>query len=270
LQGLKKVEKKKFIEYKKRLEDLDLDSSLYNYFHSLIEEVEREYKIATQARYKGLDPEKEPESIFTWDMAERIEGMIKIHGIADAIRNFSTLSREELAFKLVDMLMEGKFGTYRREDLVDIAVRLAVAILTEGMTVAPLDGIKKVIIKRGRYGEYLSIYYAGPIRSAGGTEAGLSIVYADYIRKKLGLSKYVPTEQEVYRYQQGERKKRTNWQIISEELYYDKVSEHDYDKIAMEQIWENIKRTHKSMTDKSRVIADALLLYYAAYLLQGE
>lgn len=198
--GLKKVEKKKFIEYKKRLEDLDLDSPLYNYFHNLIEEVEREYEIAARARSKGIDPEKEPESIFTWDMAERIEGMIKIQGVADAIRNFSTLSREELAFKLVDMLMEGKFGTYRREDLVDVAVRLAVAILTEGMTVAPLDGIRKVIIKRGRYGEYLSIYYAGPIRSAGGTEAGLSIVYADYIRKKLGLSKYVPTEQEVYRY----------------------------------------------------------------------
>jgi DNA polymerase III alpha subunit len=75
------------------------------------------------------------------------------------------------------------------------------------------------------------------------------------------------TKQEVYRYQQGERKKKANWQMLSEELYSHNVNKYGYDKIAMAQIWENIKRAHKSMTDKSRVIAEALTLYYATYLL---
>jgi len=183
-----------------RLNNVKLNTPLYNYFHSIIEKVEKEYIIAKKARSKKIDPDTKPESIFTWDMAERIEYLISLKGIAEYIRKYSSYTREELAFKLIDMLLRGVFGNYSRDQLAEIAVRLSVAVLTEGMTVAPVEGIRKVIIKRGKYGEYLSIYYAGPIRSAGGTEAGLSIIYADYIRKQLGLSKYIPSEQEVYRY----------------------------------------------------------------------
>jgi DNA polymerase II large subunit len=46
----------------------------------------------------------------------------------------------------------------------------------------------------------LAIYFSGPIRSAGGTDMGLILVVADYVRRLLGLSRYKATEQEARRF----------------------------------------------------------------------
>jgi len=194
------VEKREFDIFRNKVRNLPIDAELHKYFINIIDESEREFHIALKARERKFDPDNKPESIFVWNMSERIEKIIGIKGLSEYIESYSNLSREGLALKLVNMLIDGEFGIYSREKIADLSIRLVMAILTEGMTVAPLDGIKKVVIKRGSYGEYLSIYYAGPIRSAGGTEAGLSIIFADYIRKKLGLLRYIPTEQEMYRY----------------------------------------------------------------------
>jgi DNA polymerase II large subunit len=35
--------------------------------------------------------------------------------------------------------------------------------------------------------KYLAIYFAGPIRSAGGTEQALILIIGDHIRRRLGL-----------------------------------------------------------------------------------
>jgi len=48
--------------------------------------------------------------------------------------------------------------------------------------------------------KYLAIYYAGPIRSAGGTEQALTLVIGDFIRRLLGLDRYKPTEEEIARF----------------------------------------------------------------------
>ena len=45
-----------------------------------------------------------------------------------------------------------------------------------------------------------SVSYAGPMRSAGGTEAGFSLVIADVTAKKLGLSNYRATTAEIDRF----------------------------------------------------------------------
>ena len=191
---------KKLREFKKRITSLPIDGTLKNYFNQILNEFAEEYKIAISARSKKLDPDIYPEAEIVWDMAERIENFIGIEGIADFIRNNKNLDRETLALKIIDQIIDGQLGIYDRQELADLAIRAGMAVLTEGMTVAPLDGIKQVLIKRGQYGEYLSIYYAGPIRSAGGTEAGLSIVLADYVRKKLGIPKFIASEDHVYRY----------------------------------------------------------------------
>ena len=47
---------------------------------------------------------------------------------------------------------------------------------------------------------YLAVYFAGPIRSAGGTAAALAVLIADYIRISLGLDPYKPTDTEIERY----------------------------------------------------------------------
>ncbi|MFH0926950.1 MAG: DNA polymerase II large subunit, partial [Candidatus Micrarchaeota archaeon] len=47
---------------------------------------------------------------------------------------------------------------------------------------------------------YLAVYFAGPIRSAGGTVAAQAVVLADLARKHFGIGKYRPTETEIERY----------------------------------------------------------------------
>ncbi|MDE2588489.1 MAG: DNA polymerase II large subunit, partial [Patescibacteria group bacterium] len=74
---------------------------------------------------------------------------------------------------------------------LDLAVRVGLAIVTEGVTIAPLQGISEVKIKKNADGtEYLSVSFAGPIRSAGGTEAASTMLIADHVRKIAGLDKY--------------------------------------------------------------------------------
>src|SRR3989304_6205090 len=48
--------------------------------------------------------------------------------------------------------------------------------------------------------EYLSPYYSGPVRSAGGTGAAFSLVIIDHLREIFGFAKYDPTEDEMKRY----------------------------------------------------------------------
>jgi len=194
------VEDRNFQEYKRKVDDLPLGDDLKSYFQSLINEVEREYNLALEAKKVSEDPNDYPEIQFVWDMAERIEKLLGIEGVADFIRKNKNLSREELALKSIDHLVNGEFGSLDSNELVEIGVRLPLAILTEGMTVAPLDGIKKAVVKRIGYRSFLSVYYAGPIRSAGGTETGLSVIFADYLRRKLGIDEYRASKQEIYRF----------------------------------------------------------------------
>ncbi|MEM0129805.1 MAG: DNA polymerase II large subunit, partial [Thermoplasmata archaeon] len=49
---------------------------------------------------------------------------------------------------------------------------------------------------------YVELYFAGPIRAAGGTAQALSVLLADIIRRDLGLAAYRPTREEIGRYQE--------------------------------------------------------------------
>ncbi len=198
------AEKIDFDRLKEKVKKFNFSKLLEDYFLSILSSIEDLYAIAVEARKRGIDPEPNVETFFTWDMAERVERLLsinglKVEGVSKFIRENRSLSRERLALLAIDKLLEGEFGSFSINELVELGVRLPLAILTEGMTVAPLDGIKKVEIKRRGYTSYISIYYAGPIRSAGGTETGLSVIFADYLRRKLSIDEYRPTRYEVYR-----------------------------------------------------------------------
>lgn len=194
----------KISEFKERLKDLTAADDIKKYFLSILNYIENAYNISLQARKKRLDPDEKPESILVWDMADRIEAMVGPKGISDFIRKNIHLPREVLTLKAIEKILNENMGIYPVQELAELCIRLALAILTEGMTVAPLEGIQKVVIKRDAQGPFLSIYFAGPIRAAGGTEAGLILVYADYVRRRLGLSRYTPRrrpgEDEVQRF----------------------------------------------------------------------
>jgi DNA polymerase II large subunit len=173
------------------------------YFSTLKESLNSIYEISSKAREQGLDPKRSPETEIASDLAGLVEGFMALPGLSTRIRELSkTMSRENVAFKIAEDIIYGKFGRRNEEEAAGLAIRAALAILTEGVTAAVYsEGIADVSIKSNLDGSrYLAICFAGPIRSAGGTETALTPVIADFVRKHLGLDIYKPTEEEIRRF----------------------------------------------------------------------
>jgi len=173
------------------------------YISSLMGKLSVLYDIASEARTKGLDPELTPETRMAEDLAGLVEGFIGPSGVAERIRELSEkMPREEVAFKIAEEIVYGRFEHFEEHEAVDQAIRTGVAILTEGVTAAVYsEGIAKVSIKSNPdKSRYLAVYFAGPIRSAGGTETALTPVIADFVRRLIGLDRYKPTDEEIERF----------------------------------------------------------------------
>ena len=172
------------------------------YAASLENRLNELYDVTRKAREKGLDPVTFPEIDIAKDLAGLVEGLVGPLGVAESIRQLSqTMPREELSFKIAEETVYGKFGHLRPQEAAEQAIRTALAILTEGITAAPLQGVAKVTIKENPdKTKYLAVYFAGPIRSAGGTEQALTLVVADFVRRLLGLDRYKPTPDEIARF----------------------------------------------------------------------
>lgn len=179
-----------------------MSESYKKYVESLESQLEQLYSLSQKAREEGLDPALKPECKIAKDLADLVEGLVGPKGVAESIRELSMkLSREELAFKIAEEIVYGKFEHMEAEAAAEQAVRIALAILTEGLTAAPLQGVAKVKIKTNYdRTRYLAVYFAGPIRSAGGTDQALTLVVADFVRRLLGLDRYKPTEDEISRF----------------------------------------------------------------------
>jgi len=160
------------------------------------------YEIANKARALGLDPEIKPESNIVKDLADMVEELIGPKGVAKRIRELMVqLNRYQLAFEIADDILLAKFGVLDDQRAAEQAIKTSLAILTGGITAAPIQGISQVKIKNNSdKTKYLAIYFAGPMRSAGGTEQALTLVLGDQIRKKLGLNRYKPVNEEVLRF----------------------------------------------------------------------
>ena len=174
-----------------------------DYHKKLKEGLNKAYAVATDARKKGYDPVSDVEVRITSDVAARVENIVGPPNIAKIIRDMekSGMSREDIAFEIARKIAAGEVIEGNKESLIEQAVRTGVGILTEGVLVAPTEGISKAKIKKNPDGsDYIAVYYAGPIRSAGGTAAALSLVLADIARKAAGVGDYRVTDSQVERY----------------------------------------------------------------------
>ncbi|HYK92817.1 MAG TPA: DNA polymerase II large subunit [Thermoplasmata archaeon] len=178
-----------------------------SYFRAIESEVDRVYQVAERARAQGLDPTVTVEIPRAQDMAMRVEKLLAhlhVDGISEEIRALARdHPREEVAVIITRRLAsdEGRGGTL--EERLDAALRVGLAILTEGILVAPLEGLAEVHLRESRSGPpFIELYYAGPIRAAGGTAQALSVLLADIVRRDLHLGEYRPLPEEVQRYQE--------------------------------------------------------------------
>ncbi len=173
------------------------------YFEMLEEEFKKEYAIAQKARSLGYDASTSVEITPAPDISGKVEGLIGIKGLAELIKQKqSGRSRSELAFEMVkEVCTNDQFRNFDTISRLLLAVRVGLAILTEGILVAPTEGVQAIgHYKNPDNSDYISIVYAGPIRSAGGTAVALSVALADYARKFFNIGAYKATPAEIERY----------------------------------------------------------------------
>ncbi|UCF49717.1 MAG: DNA polymerase II large subunit, partial [Thermoplasmatales archaeon] len=181
-------------------------SDMQEYFSSLQKDIDSCYSIANEARKKGLDPELKVEIPQALDLAARVEQLVGPKGIAPKIREVTEKigDRETVSLEIAkEIVKEKKYNFSRTEDAIDQAIRTGLAILTEGVLVAPLEGIAEIRLGKNRDGtDYIDLFFSGPIRSAGGTGQAMSVLIADVIRREKGIGPYKPTDGEIERYKE--------------------------------------------------------------------
>lgn len=172
------------------------------YLDSLLDELQRASDAANDAKKIGIDPRDYVEIPVANDLAGRVETLLGYKGVAACIRELETrMSREEASLKIADHFANKEFGETTREEILDHTIRASMALITEGVVAAPTEGVGKISVKKNDDGsEYLSIFYAGPVRSAGGTAQALSVLVGDYVRRLLKIDRYKPREEEIERY----------------------------------------------------------------------
>jgi DNA polymerase II large subunit len=186
--------------------------AMHAYFDRLEKQAQDAFAMGTRARSRLFDAVPQVEVSLAKNMAERVVGLISV--LAPQIVNTGVVERIielekqygaldwRVAFKIAEEVAQEKFCKFKdQHDAIDIGIRTGFAYVTVGVVSSPLDGIVTTEFKDrmdGR-GKYLSISFAGPIRNAGGTAAAVSVLIADYVRKKLGFDVYDATEQEIKR-----------------------------------------------------------------------
>ncbi len=187
---------------------MDID----NYFQEMDSKVVAEFKVASEARKKGIDPVSAVEISLAKDMAERVIGLIAT--VAPQIKDSDVVQRikkyEEqygaldwrVAFKIALDVARGEVVKFSTQlEAMEVGVRIGFSYITVGTVNSCLEGLTEIKLKKRRdgKGEYFSLYFSGPIRNAGGTSAAVCVLIADYVRKNMGYAEYDPDEQEIQR-----------------------------------------------------------------------
>src|SRR3989337_2685057 len=125
--------------------------------------IQQLYVLSDAARAKGVDPSLKTECVIAKDIADLVEGLVGPKGVALSIRDLGAkLQREEIAFKVAEEIVYGKFGHMEPAAAAEQAIRTALAIFTEGLTAGPIKGVARVKIKTNNdRTRYLAIYFAG-------------------------------------------------------------------------------------------------------------
>lgn len=173
------------------MESQSIPAHYLDYQNRIQSEIALQYDLANKAKSCGFDPSRTIESPLAVDLPDRVAKLLEVP-VAERLRELLKISRTEIAaLTLASEIASGKYDLPQGQTRAEAAVRIGLAIVTDGVTVAPIQGVSAVRIKQNQSGsQYLSIEFAGPIRSAGGTESAFTIVIADQVRKVLGLDKY--------------------------------------------------------------------------------
>lgn len=183
-----------------------LEKEMEQYQNLLDENADYAYRIAEEARQQNLDPKPFVEIPRASDLASRTEKLLIEHlesyPVADDIREMlAEHDRETTSIIMAQRVAKGfREQGYDMVKSIDVGLRVGLAILTEAVLVAPLEGISEVRLLNNLDGSpFVSVHFAGPIRAAGGTAQALAVLIADMIRRELKVGPYIPSDGEVER-----------------------------------------------------------------------
>jgi DNA polymerase II large subunit len=146
-------------------------------------------------KQKTQDPTGNEQTIFSNVAEEKIATLLDEPDLVPLIKSFLPESnRHRLIRNVVDSILARDLPL---EEKVNLALKTALGIITEGVVTAPLDGLIEVIIDPIE--NFLHLQTAGPIRALGGTNCALMVVIAEYIRQKMNIASYVATPEELKR-----------------------------------------------------------------------
>ncbi len=186
--------------------------NINNYFSSINSQVDYAYEIANKARSKGWDPDLKVDIPIAKNKAERCVNLVgteapEIVGVGIPERIHELEEKYEagdfrVALTIAYEVASEKFCKFKsRVKALEAGIRLGIAYVTLGTVSAPLEGFVECKLKKTRDSrDYIAIYFAGPIRAAGGTSAAVSVLISDYLRYKFGYAKYDITNEELDRY----------------------------------------------------------------------
>lgn len=173
------------------------------YYEKLAADIAIAVDIAKTARAQGKDICKDIESIPAKGIAEKTELLVGPPGVSKIYNELweKHKKRFPVMLEIFNMILDKKLGDIEEpQKRLDQALRTALIIETEGVVVSPLDGLPEIKISKNEDGtEFVDIYYAGPIRAAGGNAQTLPLLLGDLARKKLGLDRYKPSKKEIER-----------------------------------------------------------------------
>lgn len=174
----------------------DITFGFRKYQDSIEKEIAKQYAFVEPLKAKGKDPSLTIESPLAVDLADRVAKLLEVP-VANRLHELLHVEHkrtEEAALAIAIEVASGKYALPPGQSVAEAAVRIGLAIVTDGVTVAPIQGVSAVRIKQNQNqgSSYLSVEFAGPIRSAGGTESAFTLIIADQVRKALGLEKYDP------------------------------------------------------------------------------
>ena len=122
------------------------------YFKALEAEFIRCRDLVSQARAEGLDPSLKVEIPAAADLADRVEVLMGVEGLAAA---HTRVRKKDVPGRGIAAggggYRHGIVGQFDKKiDAIQCAIRTAAAIITEGVVAAPLEGISQVSICKER------------------------------------------------------------------------------------------------------------------------
>ena len=133
-----------------------LPSKYQTYNKKILDKFFDIYHLSSKARWRGIDPEIPPESKITIDIADRVSEICSPQTetpINERLRELLKSNRQEIAaLKISEEIARGKFGEMEPEEALKTAIRVGLAVVTEGVTVAPIQGLSDVLIRENKDG----------------------------------------------------------------------------------------------------------------------